>query len=74
MPLYEYQCNKCDNFFETLVTHADEVVKCKKCNTEDIRKIFSVFGLNNNHSGYSSDREIAADNASCCCNKGCGCN
>ena len=45
MPVYEYICEKCAERFERFVHKSDAEVKCVKCGSEDIRKLFSVFGL-----------------------------
>jgi putative FmdB family regulatory protein len=44
MPIYEYECNKCSEKFEKLV-YGDTKVKCPRCETEDIKKRFSLFGM-----------------------------
>ncbi len=44
MPIYEYICNKCGEEFEKLV-YGDTRVKCPKCENEDIKKRFSLFGM-----------------------------
>lgn len=45
MPMYEYQCSKCEDRFEELVTSAaDEAeVKCPSCGSEKIFKVMSTF-------------------------------
>lgn len=72
MPLYEYYCNKCDNQFDRLVTETDEVIKCINCDTTDVKKLFSVFGLNKYNSSYSNNIGEPL-NGDCCCGTGCGC-
>lgn len=42
MPIYEYRCNECLEDFEALVT-SNTVVKCPKCESDDIKKKFSLF-------------------------------
>ena len=45
MPLYEYQCKKCENKFETLVSFkkSDDPVKCPECGSEETSKLLSTF-------------------------------
>lgn len=45
MPLYEYQCKKCEEKFETLVSLSklDEPVKCPKCGSDETEKLLSTF-------------------------------
>ncbi len=44
MPIYEYVCRECEEEFEKLVFGSQKVT-CPKCDSEDIRKKFSVFGM-----------------------------
>ncbi len=44
MPIYEYKCKKCGEEFEKLVS-GNQKVTCTKCNSKDVRKKFSVFGM-----------------------------
>ncbi|HLD35428.1 MAG TPA: zinc ribbon domain-containing protein [Planctomycetota bacterium] len=55
MPLYEYQCQKCQKVFEVLV-RSDKDSKglaCPHCKDKKVRKMFSTFGTN-------SDQRIAS--------------
>lgn len=44
MPIYEYQCEKCDHFFEklTFAGDTDEALCCPKCKSAEVRKIMSA--------------------------------
>jgi putative FmdB family regulatory protein len=42
MPIYEYRCCECDTDFEKLLFGNQEVT-CPKCNSNDVKKKFSVF-------------------------------
>jgi len=53
MPIYEYQCQKCDYKFEELV-RGDREIKCPKCKSSDIKKLLSSFSTLKK-SGISSD-------------------
>ncbi len=42
MPIYEFQCNKCDHCFEKLVfVEEDEPVQCPKCRSTQVKKLVS---------------------------------
>lgn len=45
MPLYEFICNACMTTFETLVFNAHEVIECPACESQDVRKKPSTFGM-----------------------------
>jgi len=43
MPIYEYQCKKCDHSFEKLTFKGDdEHVICPQCGTNKVKKLLSA--------------------------------
>ena len=44
MPIYEFKCLKCEEFFELILTKTDEEfeTKCPKCNSEEFERVLSV--------------------------------
>ena len=58
MPLYEYQCQKCQNQFEILqsISQSNDTpnqVKCPECGKTETEKVFSVFSSQSNQNGNS---------------------
>ncbi|MBN1472104.1 MAG: zinc ribbon domain-containing protein [Syntrophaceae bacterium] len=55
MPIYSYVCNDCGEKFDLLigVTSEKPELKCKKCGSKHVEKVFGVFGIKNS-SGTSS--------------------
>mgnify|MGYP006290625835 CR=1 FL=1 len=47
MPLYEYVCNNCEDLFEKLLRMDNGLKKitCPKCESDNVRKKFSTFGM-----------------------------
>ncbi|GBC63276.1 FmdB family transcriptional regulator [Desulfonema ishimotonii] len=43
MPIYEFKCLKCNEFFEFLVVHSDDEqeMKCPKCQSEEFERVLS---------------------------------
>ena len=42
MPIYEYQCEKCQSCFERLVFTGDKIqVKCPECGAKQVKKLMS---------------------------------
>lgn len=43
MPIYEYQCKKCDTVFDYVTLKADKELnpKCKNCGSPDVKKLVS---------------------------------
>lgn len=44
MPIYEFKCLECNEYFEILVTRADEDVEmaCPKCRAENFERVMST--------------------------------
>ena len=70
MPLYEFECSDCGGEFETLVLDPGEAVKCMSCESENVSKRFSTFGLGGG--GENSGLLEVADSG-CCGQSSCGC-
>ena len=46
MPIYEYQCESCQNCFEKLVFESDDpAVVCPCCGTPQVKKLVSAAGF-----------------------------
>ncbi|RTZ97740.1 MAG: zinc ribbon domain-containing protein [Deltaproteobacteria bacterium] len=43
MPIYEFKCNQCDEFFEVLLIRSDDdkTVKCPKCASSSFERVLS---------------------------------
>lgn len=43
MPIYEFKCTKCGEFFEVLVMakDSDDTVNCPKCKSEEFERVLS---------------------------------
>ncbi|MGM0417154.1 MAG: FmdB family zinc ribbon protein [Thermodesulfobacteriota bacterium] len=44
MPIYEYQCKKCDKVFETLVM-SGETPECPECSSTEVSRLMSACGF-----------------------------
>jgi putative FmdB family regulatory protein len=76
MPIYEYQCDKCQVQFEKLVFRSDEAVSCSECGAVEVQRMMSVFGFKSGGdkgvassrmgSGASSCSGCAGGNCSSC--------
>lgn len=46
MPIYEFKCLDCNEFFEVLVTRSEEDVEmaCPKCKSETFERVLSATG------------------------------
>lgn len=43
MPIFEYACNQCQSHFEKLLRSPEQEVDCPKCQSSDLRRLFSSF-------------------------------
>lgn len=55
MPIYEYECLKCDERFELRrsMAESDSDVRCPKCGAEHSQRVFSVFASGSSGSACS---------------------
>ena len=71
MPVYEYECSDCGEEFEVLVLDPDETIKCATCDSENIGKQFSTFGLGSSDGNLeiseSGDSEGCSQSSCSCC-------
>ncbi|MEE8577632.1 MAG: zinc ribbon domain-containing protein [candidate division Zixibacteria bacterium] len=43
MPIFEYQCNKCEHEFEELISGVNAAILCPNCKSTEVRKLLSTF-------------------------------
>lgn len=74
MPIYEYHCKKCGHDFEKLVPRAGTPVECEKCQSNEVEKLFSVFGTTATSQTAPASSCPAADSCpGAAASGGCGC-
>ncbi len=56
MPIYEFQCTKCENKFDELVRISVDLnaIVCPQCGTNSPRKLMSTFGFSSGGKTVSS--------------------
>ena len=66
MPVYTYICKDCGEKFDLLigVTSEKTKLKCKKCNSKNIDKVFSSFSVGNS-GGKSSSSGSSCPTGTC---------
>ncbi|OGL11357.1 MAG: hypothetical protein A3I14_19290 [Candidatus Rokubacteria bacterium RIFCSPLOWO2_02_FULL_73_56] len=70
MPIYEYRCKRCDAEFEKYVPGAATAVLCPTCQSGEVMRKLSVFGLRTTGAFQAS---AAAGDGGGCCGGGCAC-
>jgi putative FmdB family regulatory protein len=48
MPIYRYQCEACEQVFETLVMKQNETVACPSCHSEKLQKLLTSHAVGSN--------------------------
>ncbi|MCX6382933.1 MAG: zinc ribbon domain-containing protein [Actinobacteria bacterium] len=69
MPIYEYECNKCENIFEVSMSmkdREDKTIVCPKCKSGNVAQLFYGVKVNINK------RSMINNNLGGCCG-GTGC-
>jgi putative FmdB family regulatory protein len=69
VPIYEYRCKRCQSDFEKYVAGANAVVACPTCQSPDVMRKLSVFGLKT-APGVAAAAMSAGGG---CCGGGCSC-
>lgn len=54
MPIYEFECKECGENFEELVSPSQDDIKCPKCGSDKVEKLFSPFSSSSNSCGTTS--------------------
>jgi putative FmdB family regulatory protein len=70
VPIYEYRCRGCGHDFETYVHGPSTTVACPTCQSGDITRKLSVFGLKS-AGGFMP--APTGGGGGCCGGGGCGC-
>jgi len=69
MPIFEYECQECEEEFEKLVfsSNAAFEILCPKCSSKNIKKKFSIFGMSGvgKNSGSSGSSCGSCSSSSC---------
>ncbi len=68
MPIYEYRCRACGNDFEKYVQTVRTGVACPACDSGDVTRKLSVFGLRSDAAPVASTMSGGG-----CCGGGCSC-
>ena len=72
MPLYEFQCVRCQRRFEELLRNAEELrgLKCPECGSESVQRQISAASIGTATS--ASPGEGTCQGAGACCGGSCG--
>ncbi|WP_300460156.1 zinc ribbon domain-containing protein [Desulfobacula sp.] len=58
MPIYEFKCSKCEEFFEVIVmgSNDDDTVACPKCQSTEFERILSKtnFAMGSSSAGHTT--------------------
>jgi len=68
MPLYEYECERCGETFEELVSLADRDngQQCPKCHSKKAHRMVSLFAMGVSSNGSSAASEVPSCSTGLC--------
>jgi len=66
MPIYEFKCLKCDEFFELILMNKDEEaeLKCPKCGSDEFERVISTTNFSMG-GGQASKASASSQTRSC---------
>ncbi|MCG8567705.1 MAG: zinc ribbon domain-containing protein [Desulfobacterales bacterium] len=70
MPIYEFKCTKCEEFFEVIVMGGDKDkdVNCPKCKSDEFERVVSTinYAMGSSASGSGgADRGVSTQTRNC---------
>jgi len=65
MPIFEYECARCEHRFEKLVFGSGTTITCPECGAGEVEKVPSVFGFASKGAGGS--RQFTGSTGSSAC-------
>ncbi len=65
MPVYNYKCSDCSQNFEVLLRNKDDSVKCTKCGSSHIKRVYSSFDFSFKKSPAASCRSGTCSRGTC---------
>ena len=67
MPIYTYICKKCAHKFELLlgVTSQNPEIRCSRCGSKDVKKVFSSFSVGNSNNKSSGSSGSSCPTGTC---------
>lgn len=67
MPIYEFKCTKCEEFFEILMMSGDDEIKCPKCGSQSFERVMSStnYSMGGSASGGGSSAGVTKQDRTC---------
>ena len=66
MPIYEFKCSKCEEFFEVIVMGSDDkIVSCPECDSKEFERVVSKTNFNMGSSGAGQAKGVQTQEREC---------
>jgi len=69
MPIFEFKCSKCEEFFEVIVMGSDENkdINCPKCKSEEFQRVVSAtnYAMGDSGSGGGASPGVHTQERTC---------
>ncbi len=66
MPIFEFKCSKCEEFFEVIVMGSDDdTVNCPKCKSSQFQRVVSTINYAMGNSGSGGAQGVQTQEREC---------
>ena len=66
MPIYEFKCSKCEEFFEVIVMGSDDnIISCPECDSKEFERVVSKTKFNMGSSGAGQAKGVQTQEREC---------
>ncbi len=66
MPIYEFKCSKCEEFFEVIVMGSDDnIISCPECDSKEFERVVSKTNFNMGSSGAGQAKGVQTQEREC---------
>lgn len=71
MPIFEFKCSKCEEFFEVIVMNSkEETIRCPKCKSEEFERVVSKTNFKMGSSGAGAGQAAGVQTQERTCSTG----
>ncbi|RLC23562.1 MAG: zinc ribbon domain-containing protein [Deltaproteobacteria bacterium] len=67
MPIYEFKCSKCEEFFEVIVmgSNKNDIVSCPKCESKEYERVVSKTNFSMGSSSAGPSKGVQTQEREC---------
>ncbi len=67
MPIYEFKCTDCEEFFEVIIMNSedDKTINCPKCKSNAFQRVVSKTNFSMGSPASAGNKEVSAQTREC---------